>query len=126
MAAIYRRELKGYFNTMIGYVIIVFLLAFSGIYFMAYNLNYGYPYFSYVLSGGIFMLLIAAPLLTIAERIWHAEGEWLHCRYGTVLSGQLLLYIPGYQWGLRSDEWYEYTDGNDGKCAGHGTYRSGT
>ena len=33
MAAIYRRELKGYFNTMIGYVIIVFLLAFSGIYF---------------------------------------------------------------------------------------------
>lgn len=39
MAAIYRRELKGYFNTMIGYVIIVFLLAFSGIYFMAYNLN---------------------------------------------------------------------------------------
>ena len=37
MAAIYRRELKGYFNTMIGYVIIVFLLAFSGIYFMAYN-----------------------------------------------------------------------------------------
>lgn len=45
MAAIYRRELKGYFNTMIGYVIIVFLLAFSGIYFMAYNLNYGYPYF---------------------------------------------------------------------------------
>jgi len=51
MAAIYRRELKGYFNTMIGYVIIVFLLAFSGIYFMAYNLNYGYPYFSYVLSG---------------------------------------------------------------------------
>ena len=51
MAAIYRRELKGYFNTMIGYVIIVFLLAFSGIYFMAYNLNYGYPYFSYVLSA---------------------------------------------------------------------------
>lgn len=29
MAAIYRRELKGYFNTMIGYVIIVFLLAFQ-------------------------------------------------------------------------------------------------
>ena len=37
MAAIYRRELKGYFNTMIGYVIIVFLLAFSGIYFMAHR-----------------------------------------------------------------------------------------
>ena len=73
MAAIYRRELKGYFNTMIGYVIIVFLLAFSGIYFMAYNLNYGYPYFSYVLSGGIFMLLIAAPLLTIHDQFRFPE-----------------------------------------------------
>lgn len=65
MRAIYKRELKGYFHTMIGYVIVVFLIAFAGIYFMAYNLNYGYPYFSYVLSGGIFMLLIAAPLLTM-------------------------------------------------------------
>lgn len=65
MLAIYKRELKGYFHTMIGYVIVVFLIAFAGIYFMAYNLNYGYPYFSYVLSGGIFMLLIAAPLLTM-------------------------------------------------------------
>lgn len=65
MAAIYKRELKGYFQTMIGYVIIAFLLAFTGIYFMAYNLSYGYPYFSYVLSGVLFSLLIVCPMITM-------------------------------------------------------------
>lgn len=47
MKAIYKRELKSYFQSMIGYAFIAFLLAFVGIYFMAYNLNAGYPYFSY-------------------------------------------------------------------------------
>ncbi|MDO4312594.1 MAG: ABC transporter permease [Eubacteriales bacterium] len=65
MAAVYKRELKGYFHTMIGYVIIAFLIAFSGIYFMAYNLSYGYPYFSYVLSGVIFTFLIVVPMITM-------------------------------------------------------------
>lgn len=51
MAAIYKRELKSYFHSMIGYVFIAFLMVFIGIYFMAYNLNYGYPYFSYVLNS---------------------------------------------------------------------------
>ena len=49
MTAIYKRELKSYFQSMTGYVLIAFLVIFTGIYFMAYNLNSGYPYFSYVL-----------------------------------------------------------------------------
>ena len=65
MRAIYRRELKSYFHSMIGYVFIAFLVAFTGVYFMAYNLNYGYPYFSYVLSATIFIYLIAIPILTM-------------------------------------------------------------
>lgn len=65
MTAIYKRELRGYFHTMIGYVIIAFLIAFTGIYFMAYNLSYGYPYFSYVLSGVIFTFLIVVPMITM-------------------------------------------------------------
>ena len=43
MSAIYKRELKSYFHSMIGYVFIAFLIAFTGVYFMAYNLNYGNP-----------------------------------------------------------------------------------
>lgn len=65
MTAIYKRELRSYFHSMIGYVFIAFLVAFTGIYFMAYNLNYGYPYFSYVLSSITFILLIAIPILTM-------------------------------------------------------------
>lgn len=51
MLAIYKRELKSYFHSMTGCVFIAFLVMFTGIYFMAYNLNAGYPYFSYTLSG---------------------------------------------------------------------------
>lgn len=65
MIAIYKRELKAYFHSMIGYIFIAFLVAFAGIYFMAYNLNYGYPYFSYVLSGMTFLYLLAVPILTM-------------------------------------------------------------
>ena len=65
MKAIYKRELKSCFSSMIGYIFIAFLTAFAGVYFMAYNLNYGYPYFSYVLSGITFIFLIAIPLLTM-------------------------------------------------------------
>ena len=65
MRAIYKRELRSYFHSMIGYVFIAFLVAYTGIYFLAYNLNYGYPYFSYVLSGIMFVYLVAIPILTM-------------------------------------------------------------
>lgn len=65
MKAIYKRELRAYFHSMIGHIFIAFLIAFTGIYFMAYNLNYGYPYFSYVLSSVIFIYLLAIPILTM-------------------------------------------------------------
>lgn len=65
MRAIYKRELDSYLHSMIGYVFIAFFLAFTGVYFMAYNLNYGYPIFSYVLSSLVFILLIAIPVLTM-------------------------------------------------------------
>lgn len=65
MKAIYRRELQSYFHTMVGYVFIAFLVAFTGVYFMAFNLNYGYPYFSYVLSSIHYVFMIAVPILTM-------------------------------------------------------------
>ena len=65
MTAIYKRELKSYFQSMTGYVLIAFLVIFTGIYFMAYNLNSGYPYFSYVLMNINYVLIIIIPMLTM-------------------------------------------------------------
>lgn len=65
MKVIYKRELGSYFQSMTGYIFIAFLTAITGVYFMAYNLNAGYPYFSYALSGVLFLLTIAVPVLTM-------------------------------------------------------------
>lgn len=65
MLAIYKRELKSYFHSMTGCVFIAFLVMFTGIYFTAYNLNAGYPYFSYTLSGSLIVFLVGIPLLTM-------------------------------------------------------------
>lgn len=65
MLAIYKRELKSYFHSMTGCVFIAFLVMFTGIYFMAYNLNAEYPYFSYTLSGSLIVFLVGIPLLTM-------------------------------------------------------------
>ncbi len=65
MLTICKREWKSYFHTMIGYVLIAFMIAFTGIYFMVYNLNYGYPYFCYVLASIDYIVLLVIPVLTM-------------------------------------------------------------
>lgn len=65
MKAIYKREFRSYFTSMIGCAFIAFLIVIGGIYFMVYNLYNGYPYFAYSLSGVIFVMLIAVPVLSM-------------------------------------------------------------
>ena len=65
MRAIYKRELRSYFQSMTGCVFVAFLVIFTGIYFTAYNLNMGYPYFSYTLSGSLIVFLVGIPLITM-------------------------------------------------------------
>ena len=43
MKAIYKKEVKSYLTSMIGYVFIFFILLLEGIYFTAYNLQNAYP-----------------------------------------------------------------------------------
>ena len=65
MLAVYKRELRSYFQSMAGCVFVAFLIAFTGIYFMAYNMTAGYPYFSYTLSGSLIVFLVGIPLITM-------------------------------------------------------------
>lgn len=65
MLAVYKREFKSYFDSMLGYVFVAFILFFIGIYFSYINLQQGYPYFGQVLGNILFIFLIAIPILTM-------------------------------------------------------------
>ncbi|MBR5248231.1 MAG: Gldg family protein [Lachnospiraceae bacterium] len=65
MFAIYKKELRSYFNSFIGLLFIGVILFFLGLYYTVYNLFKGYPYYSYVISGTSFLFLITIPVLTM-------------------------------------------------------------
>ena len=68
MLAIYKRELRSFFHGMMGYVLTAFLLATSGLYFLALDLGYGMTDFSYyTLYRTIFILLLYIPVLTMPK-----------------------------------------------------------
>ena len=65
MTAIYKRELRSYLTSMIGYIFIFFILLLTGIYFSAYQLSAAYPKFEYTLIALTFVFLISVPILTM-------------------------------------------------------------
>ena len=65
MTAIYKKELKGFFTSMVGFVFIAFLLVVNGIYFTAYHLHGMCPVFSYTLQSVVFVFLIVVPILSM-------------------------------------------------------------
>lgn len=71
MTAVYKRELRSYLTSMIGYIFIFFVLLLTGIYFSAYQLSAAYPKFEYTLSALTFVFLISVPILTM--RSWRKK-----------------------------------------------------
>ena len=65
MKAIFERELRSYFYGISGYIFIVFMLLFAGIYTMAVNLKGYYANFEYVLNNMSFIFLVIVPVLTM-------------------------------------------------------------
>lgn len=65
MKAIYKKELRSYLTSMIGYVFIVFILFLIGMYFTAINIQQAYPEIGYALGNASFVFLIAIPVLTM-------------------------------------------------------------
>lgn len=91
MISIFKRELRSYFHGMLGYVLTAFLLASSGIYFLALNLGYGLTDFGYyTLYRTIFMLLLYIPVLTMRSLAEERRSR----------TDQLLLTSPVPVWGI--------------------------
>ena len=78
MGAIYKRELAGYFKSMIGYVFMFFVFLVVGIYFNAYNLSYAYPTIGVTLNSITFVFLIAVPIITSQYSIFVRRFLYKH------------------------------------------------
>lgn len=90
MTAVYRKELRSYLTSMIGYVFIAFMLAAIGIYFAYQNLNIGSPRFELVLDNVQFVFLVFVPILTM--RVLADEKKQR--------TDQLLLTLPLSVWDI--------------------------
>lgn len=84
MGAVYKRELRAYFNSMTGYVVIAFLLMVTGIFSVNVNFLSGYANFEYSLSSVSFVLLFVIPILTMRS----VSEEW------QTKTSQLLFSLP--------------------------------
>ena len=58
MFAIFKRELRSYFTSLVGYVVIGVMLAFTGLYYSANCLVYGTSDFSTVLYSLSLMTIL--------------------------------------------------------------------
>lgn len=65
MKAIYKRELKSYFSSMVGYAIIGFFLLVVGYYFWGFNLNGGNSSVGVTLSNIMLVYTVILPILTM-------------------------------------------------------------
>lgn len=90
MTAIFKRELKSYLTSMVGYLFIFFVLVLTGIYFSAYQLSGGYSKFEYTLSALTFVFLIGVPILSM--RVLAEERKQK--------TDQLLLTAPVSVWDI--------------------------
>ena len=65
MTAIYKREVKAFFHSFIGWLFLAVNLFMFCIYFTVYNIISGYPNIAYVLQSVVFLFMILIPVLTM-------------------------------------------------------------
>ncbi|MCD7725890.1 MAG: Gldg family protein [Clostridiales bacterium] len=65
MIAIYKRDLKAFFHSFVGWLFVAATLFMMGIYFTVFNMLAGYPTISYVLQSIVFLFIITIPILTM-------------------------------------------------------------
>lgn len=65
MTAIYKREVRAFFHSFIGWLYLAAMMLMMGIYFTYFVMLYGEPNIAYVLQGSVFLLQFAVPILTM-------------------------------------------------------------
>jgi len=65
MSAIYKKEIRSYFNSMNGYIFAAFFLAAAGVLTWLSNLKGMYPQFEVTLSGVAIAFLFLVPIITM-------------------------------------------------------------
>lgn len=73
MKAIYKKEMKSYFTSMVGYLFIAFFLALIGLYFYLQNMLNEYADFSYTLYSVTIFFVLLIPMITM--RIMAEENK---------------------------------------------------
>lgn len=99
MLAIYKKELKSYFCSPLGWLFLAVSIAFMGIYFMAVNLSSGYGNLAYMISSIAILFLFTTPLLTmksLAEERKSKTDQLLFTspiRVGKIVMGKYLAMV---------------------------------
>lgn len=65
MIAIYKKELRAYFNSVIGWLFLAFFLAFVGLYVYLYNFLGGFAFIGYALSSIMLVFALLVPMVTM-------------------------------------------------------------
>ncbi|MCD8158854.1 MAG: ABC transporter permease [Clostridiales bacterium] len=90
MTAIYKKEIRTYFNTLTGYIFLGFFVAITGIYFMINNMSTGSLNYADTLAGSLMLFWILIPVLTM--RLFAEEARQK--------TDQLLFTSPVSVWGI--------------------------
>lgn len=64
MSAIFKRELKAYFTSPVGYIYLAIMMFFEGLFF-SWMYNQGYPDVTYIFSQSYIFVFILIPILTM-------------------------------------------------------------
>lgn len=73
MLAVYKKEMRTYFTSIVGYLFLGFFLALIGLYFYVQNLYNGYANFGYALYSVTMFFILLVPMLTM--RIMAEENK---------------------------------------------------
>lgn len=65
MLAIYKKEMRSYFHSIIGYLFIGFFLFIIGLYYFVQNMYAEYANFAYSLYGVSFFFILLIPMITM-------------------------------------------------------------